>query len=147
MNTNKYIKENYDKLLSKARRMKNFNEDVFHDTLLYLLVNEDKISEESILNYIIKALHINFIRETKYKRNNNHTNTQIADSFNNNIGESITDIKIIFGEIESKFGSEILECYKMYINGFSLREIQLEFPGVKNLNSKLKKIENYISGI
>ena len=55
MNTNKYIKENYDKLLNKARRMKNFNEDVFHDTLLYLLVNEDKISEESILNYIIKA--------------------------------------------------------------------------------------------
>lgn len=144
MNARKYIQDNYDELLRKAKHMKNFDEDVFQSTLLYIIVNEDRMIETTLTQYIFHALHINFLKEYNNKKEGIYTE---IEPYTAPSADAALDVNIIYNIILEKYGGELLECFKMKLNGFSMREIQLSFPHINNLNTKLKKIENYISGI
>lgn len=144
MNARKYIQDNYDEILKKAKYMKDFDEDIFQSTLLYIIVNEERMVEDTLTHYIFHALHINFLKEYNNKKESIYTEIEPYTTPN---ADSSLDVNIIYNIILEEYGGELLECFKMKLNGFSIREIHLSFPHIKNLNSKLKKIENYISGI
>ena len=143
MDTRSYIRDNYNKLLSKAKTMKNFDEDVFQNTIFYIIINSERFTEETIHNYIIKALKINFIRERKYARYK--TTNNIPDSLY--MDDDNIDIGIVEGIVKDRFGRDLYECYKLHRDGYSVEEIKLRFPHIKNLRNKIKTIENYIRDI
>lgn len=144
MDARKYIQDNYDELLKKAKSMKNFDEDVFQSTLLYIIVNEERMIEETLTQYIFHALHINFLKEYNNKKEGIYADIEPYISAS---ADMALDTSIIYNIILEKYGGELLECFKVKLYGFSIREIRLSFPHIKNLNTKLKRIENYISGI
>lgn len=144
MDARKYIQDNYDELLKKAKCMKNFDEDVFQSTLLYIIVNEERMIEETLTQYIFHALYINFLKEYNNKKEGIYAD---IEPYTSPGADMALDTSIIYNIILEKYGGELLECFRMKLYGFSIREIRLSFPHIKNLNTKLKRIENYISGI
>ena len=143
MDTRSYIRDNYNELLSKAKTMKNFDEDVFQNTLFYIIINSERFTEETIHNYILKALKINFIRERQYSRNK--TTEVIPDRVCYSV-ESV-DVTLIQDLITERFGKDLCDCYKLHCEGYTLKDIKLRYPHIKNLNNKVKTIENYTRDI
>jgi hypothetical protein len=143
MDTRSYIRDNYNKLLSKAKTMKNFDEDVFQNTIFYIIINSERFTEETIYNYILRALRINFIRERKYARYK--TTNDIPDNLY--MDDDNIDISIIETMVEDRFGRDLYECYKLHRDGYSVEEIKQTFPHIKNLRNKIKHIENYTRDI
>lgn len=143
MDTRTYIRDNYDRLLRKARTMRNFDEDVFQNTMLYLILNSDRFTEETIHNYVIHALKINFIRERQYSRNK--TTEVIPDGVCYSV--ETVDVVLIQDLITERFGKDLCDCYKLHCDGYTLNEIKQRFSHIKNLRNKIKTIEGYTRDI
>lgn len=142
MDTRTYIRDNYDLLLQKAKTLKNFDEDVFQDTMLYLIINSERFTEATIYNYIIHSLKINFVRELKYARHRT-TDSIPEDCYE----DSSPDIGIVEHLIRERFGRDLCDCYTLYTEGYTVAEIKESYPKVKNLRAKIKTIESYIRDI
>lgn len=145
MDTRTYIRDNYDYILAKAKTMKNFDEDVFQDTILYLIINSERFTEATIYNYIIRSLKVNFIRELQYARN--RTCSAVPDMPADCDITNDIDISFIINEIENKFGKDLCDCYLLHREGYTIDEIKATYPRITSLRKKIKTIENYIRDI
>jgi hypothetical protein len=144
MDTRTYIRDNYDCILAKAKTMKNFDEDVFHDTIMYLIINSERFTEATIYNYIIHSLKVNFIRELQYARN--RTCSDVPDTVVYCDTHDI-DMSIIINKIKNKFGEDLSNCYLLHKEGYTIDEIKANYPHITSLRKKIKTIENYIRDI
>ena len=142
MDTRAYIRDNYDLLLRRAKTLKNFDEDVFQDTMLYLIINSERFTEETIYNYIIHALKINFVRELKYARH--RTTAEVPETA---YEDDSIDGTLIETLVSERFGKDLSDCYTLYANGYSVSELKSSYPHIKNLRGKIKTIESYIRDI
>ena len=144
MDTREYIRDNYERILAKAKTMKNFDEDVFQNTMLNIIINSEHLVESTIYNYIIHSLKINFLRELKYSRHNN----TIICSYEDTCEPRVTiDDSLINDEIVKRYGQELADCYDIKNCGYTIKEIKEKYPHIKNLRNKILNIRNYISGI
>lgn len=144
MDTRTYIRDNYNCILAKAKTLKNFDEDVFHDTIMYLIINSERFTEATIYNYIIHSLKVNFIRELQYARN--RTCSDVPDTVVYCDTHDI-DMSIIINKIENKFGEDLSNCYLLHKEGYTIDEIKANYPHITSLRKKIKTIENYIRDI
>ena len=113
--------------------------------MLYLIINSERFTEETIYNYIIHALKINFVRELKYAR---HRTTGEVPEMSYTIDEDANiDATLIERLITERFGKDLSECYTLYTNGYSVNEIKASYPNIKNIRGKIKNIESYIRDI
>ena len=143
MDTRAFIRDNYDALLAKAKTMRNFDEDTFQNTMLYIIVNAERIDEATIYHYVLHALKTNFIREKKYARNRKVIYGDIPEQASEqylNIDESI-----IHDYIYQMYGNDMLSAYIMRGQGYSVKEISQKYPSIKNLRNKLTDINKYVS--
>lgn len=143
MDTRTYIRDNYNSILSKAKTFKNFDEDVFQDTILYLIINSEKFTETTVYNYIMHSLKVNFIRELQYARY--RTSSEIPEKICSD--DVNVDISIIINLVENKFGKELSDCYLLHTEGYTIDEIKSNYPHITCLRRKIKTIENYIRDI
>ena len=126
---------------------KNFNEDVYHNTLISCskTIKDSTASDVELMKYIYNAFRINMSREKQYARNKYTTLTDKLPELlvydNVEYYDIIDSIrKYIISHYDEKTYDE---CYEWVMNNKSVREIEEEYNDTK-LTYKFKKIKNEI---
>lgn len=128
-----YIKEGFR--MSCQKEMTDFDEDIFHDTILncYKSIQTrglTDLTEQGMKNYLFKAFKINTKRETLYMRNarrdNSISDTDVMSVYERNgLGEETTEEKIrkqllndysvvyILHRVEENFDTISFYCFRL----------------------------------
>lgn len=144
------IKKTLKKELRKNRNLE-FDEDVFHDTILKCMEKHSDMkfnNEEEFLSYIIVSFKTNLKREklyaynaTKYDGEIDLTNLDIKDT---NYNKNNIDIDIILDKIEKEFGEDIAnKAYDWIICQLTIKEINEKY-NCKNARYIIDKVKDFI---
>lgn len=144
------IKKSLKKDLRKSRNL-DFDEDVFHDTLLKCVEKYEELdfkNDEEFISYIIVSFKTNLKRDKLYAVNSKRYDGEVEDfesEFKDNTNNySNIDIDIIIEEINREFGED--DCNKFsdwLINQLTIQEINNKY-NCKNARYIIDKIKNYI---
>lgn len=146
------IKQQFTIAVKKSLKA-DFNEDVFHDTILKCSEKEwsEDVTEEDLLNYLFMAYRTNLIREGQYACNKY---TVITDDFPdiplNDIEENY-DYYDLIDKIKSyiikQYNAKTFEeCYDRVVYGKSIKKLEKEYQDT-NLRYKLDKIKKEVKKI
>lgn len=146
------IKQQFTMAVRKSLKV-DFNEDVFHDTILKCSEKEwpEDVTDEQLLNYLFMAYRTNLIRESQYAYNKN---TVITDEFpeipHNDIEENYEYYDLI-NQIKSyiikQYNAKTYEeCYDRVVYGKSIKKLEDEYQDT-NLRYKLNKIKKEVEKI
>ena len=149
-----YCSINYDKLATIAKRelIKKqyhlFDEDIFHDTLYKCIVQLDDIllTEDEILAYFTKAMQINILRNGIYAYNALRSDDDISSTeepITFSICISAIDYKIILDDIKKTFDLEHQVVFRMWAEGYNIREINKELK-IKTARYKVDKLKAWV---
>ncbi|MBR6516381.1 MAG: sigma-70 family RNA polymerase sigma factor [Bacilli bacterium] len=152
-----FISENYD-LIKKTlkrelrnNRNLNFDEDIFHDTILRCMEKYSDVkfeNEEEFIAYIIVSFKTNLKRDKLYAVNSKRYDGELEDyaseiKDNNNNKQNI-DVNIILEEINNKFGEDVKnKTYDWLICQMTISEINKKY-NCKNSRYIIDKIKEYI---
>lgn len=153
------VESKYDKIKQqftiavKKSLKKDFNEDVFHDTILKCSEKEwsEDVTDEDLLNYLFMAYRTNLIREGQYACNKY---TVITDDFPDIPLNDIEDnydyydlIDKIKSYITKQYNAKTFEeCYDRVVYGKSIKKLEKEYQDT-NLRYKLDKIKKEVKKI
>lgn len=146
-----YIGDHYEEIKQSLQKYKDFNEDVFHNTIISCqkATSERPMSfktSNDIVRYFISSYRMNLLREHKYYHNQYvdvpgevpDTAAAISEA------EHKTDLNIILEDVKKHFPNDIFQAYYKYVtNDISISELQKQL-GIKNLKAKIKAIKDYI---
>ena len=120
-----------------------FDEDVFHDTIIHCF-NKPEVDLTNIKNYLFCAFKQNLLRQKQYHCNSMHTDCEdyVITDTPYDCTESLVEYNDVMNLLENKFGKELVNIYKEYLNGFSIRELEETYQ-ITGLNYKLKQIKQY----
>lgn len=147
-----YISKNYNKIKRlllyewHKKSLMEFDEDLFHNTLLNSLktLSGCNLSEKEITNYIVAAFKSNTLRETLYHRNLMKADVEIDIT---NLGETIEmddlDYDRIMLSIEDKFGKELMVAFKMWTEGYTVKEIEGSLDKTQ-MTYQIKKVRDWV---
>lgn len=154
VNVREFISKEYTLLKKNAkyewRRKSNdeFNEDVFHDTLVKCIsqLNDKLMTKEELIAYFVGAFQINCLRENMYACNSKRSDEEVEGI--NIDGETTIkslsiDYKMILKKIQLVFGEEYEKIFKLSMEGYSVKEITEE-TNYKTVRYKLDVIKNWI---
>lgn len=153
MNIRDYVQENYYKIRNilrndfrKYNQLEDFNEDIFHDTLLKTIYTlGDAEVDDSIISYFMTAYKTNFVRHKEYayyKYKEDCENILDFDSEITDMSDTL-DIDFMYDAIKKHFGSEYTKYFKEWCDGYSIAEIQERY-GINDLYYRFKLIKKFI---
>lgn len=147
-----FIQKNYDVIKETLKRCYNncFSEDVFHQTLINcekICLNNEKCTDNEIMNYIFVAFRTNSLREGIYSNNFRNDSLDVSDvkeePFYSPV-EDMIDIKIIYADLTSTFGKKLTDLFCIWLlKNKSVKKIENEH-NLKGLQYRFKKMRNYI---
>ena len=152
-----FISENYElikkslkKDLRRNRKLE-FDEDIFHDTLLKCIEKYSEIkfkNDEEFISYIIVSFKTNLKRDKLYAVNSKRYDGDVEDfasEFRDSSNEkSNIDINIIIDEIETEFGEDSKNKFVDWlINQMPIKEINEKY-NCNNSRYIIDKIKEYI---
>jgi hypothetical protein len=154
VNVREFFGKEYTLLKKNAkyewRRKSNeeFNEDVFHDTLVKCIsqLNDKLMEKDELMAYFIGAFQMNCLRENNYACNSKKSDEDIN---NVNIDSETTisslsiDYKMILKKIEIIFGQDYKEIFQLSMEGQSVKEIT-ETTNYKTVRYKLDVVKNWL---
>lgn len=132
------------------RNRQKFNEDVFHNTIIYCndSIQKNKLTfhnDNEVYAYIFSSYRTNLLRDKLYS--NNKPKSDLVETVKINDENYILqqcDNSIIKDDVVNNFGDKSYEILMEHINGESTKELQ-EKHGIKNMKGKIKKIKNFIA--
>lgn len=155
-NTRSFINENYNEiktlLKKECRKLKNlnFDEDVFHDTLIKCMIKNEtlNLSNEKFISYLIVSFKTNIKRNKQYFINSKRYDGEIED-FNacNNMksfDKNNIDINKILEDVEKNFNEDVKnKFYDWCINQMTINEINNKY-NCNNTRYLIDKVKKYI---
>jgi len=145
-----YMGKNYTSIKKQLQQYKNFDEDVFHNTIIRC----NEIADENVLKfrspndmyrYFIGAYKTNLLREKMYYYQKNVTHPdEMTDNGAETGADAAVDITIINDDIRLTFGERLQQAYMRYVTeNTSIAKLQKEL-GIKNLKQRFHDIKDYI---
>lgn len=136
-----FISSNYKKIEQIIRRNcwkrgLQFSIDLFNDVILRCL--EKAPNNINYTGYIITSYNRAWLNSIKSCAGNPQTEEYIIDQPLFKI-----DLDIIYDDIKNNFGEELMEMFKRWLSGWSVKEIE-EMAGKNGLTYKFKKIRDFI---
>lgn len=150
-NINNYINTKYDEIKSILKRewfkrkTIQFDEDIFHDTLIKCVEKFSKgcFEESEFMPYIIRSFQNNIVRNEMYfvnaKRDKSDVTTikqPIFDSYN-------IDIKLVLETITKTFSELYCNIFLDWLDGCTIKELN-ELYGRNNCRYVVDKIRKFI---
>lgn len=149
MNVKEFLSKDYSKVRLTIQRncwnrSQRFDDDIFGNVIMNCLekLTDDK-TEKEFYGYIIRSYNNALINESKsaYVR----TSVKIDMDVETESGiEDRVDLELIYEKVEGKFGKELTDLFKMWLKGYSVREIE-ELSGKIKLTYQFKKIREFIA--
>ena len=149
-----FISTNYDKLKEIAKRelrkkqCQFFDEDIFHDTLYKCIVqlSDTLMTNEEIISYFTRAIQINIVRDSMYAYNSLRSNEELTENdepltFSSCMAE--IDYKRILDDIKTTFDIEHQVIFRMWAEGFTIKEINKELK-IKTARYKVDKLKEWV---
>ena len=149
-----FISDNYEKLQKIAKRELRkkqyhlFDEDIFHDTLYKCMTQLDDtlLTQDEIIAYFTRAIQVNIVRDSLYAYNTLRSNEDFSE-----IDEPITfasciaeiDYKHILEDIKETFDIEHQVVFRMWAEGFTVKEINKELK-IKTARYKVDKLKEWV---
>lgn len=139
-----FIASNYDDIkcvikFNCIKRKVTWSEDVFHDTILKCL--EKVVDLPNYIGYIVKAYRNNLINNDKHENRMTYV-SETPETPYENTGCKY-DVDAIYRILISQYGEELIQLFKMWLVGYSVREIE-EMSHKTKLTYQFKKIKNTI---
>lgn len=144
-----YVSGNYQriKLLVQRNcwnRSTTFSEDIFHDVLMNCLEAIDhEMTESEYRGYILRSYN-NLLINSARKNSRVELRESTVDEPEYNDPCSQIDLQLIYNDLEEVFGLRGVELFKMWLRGYSVREIE-ESTGEYGLTYLFKKMKARIS--
>lgn len=147
-----YINKNYDKIRRllvyewHKKHPTEFDEDLFHNTLLNSLktLSGCNLTEKEITNYIVAAFKSNTLREALYHKNLMKVDVDVDIT---NLGESVEmddlDYDRIMQNVEKKFGKGLYEAFKLWTEGYTIKEIEERLDKTQ-MTYQIKKVREWV---
>lgn len=152
-----FISENYELIKKSLKRdlrnnkSLNFDEDVFHDTILKCMEKHSEINfnnDDEFIAYIIVSFKTNLKREKLYAVNSKRYDGEIEDFASefrdNNNNNSNIDINLLMDKIFEKFGEDTKnKAYDSIVCQMTIQEINKKYK-CKNARYTIDKVKIFI---
>lgn len=139
-----FIKSNYDDIkcvikFNCIKKKVTWSEDVFHDTIIKCL---EKVKElPNYIGYIVRAYKNNLINTNKHENRMTYVSETPEEPYET--VECKYDVDAIYRILTAQYGPELIHLFKLWLTGYSVREIEEKYHKVK-LTYQFKKIKNTI---
>lgn len=150
-NLNRYVISNYDyikTILQKEwfkMKRKEFNEDVFHDTLLKCMKKFEtkKFIEKEFMAYTVRSFQTNVLRYNLYFENSKRDSKEVT-SIKKEISDNETiDFGLLYKKITTKYSQEYCNIFIDWIDGNTIKELNKKYNR-KNCRYIIDKVKRFI---
>ena len=152
-----YIKENYESLKRKLKRVHNgykeilFDEDVFQDTILkvYESLKDKQCDNEVYEKYFCESFKRNLLREQLYHFNSMTDKVYDFENFDEaeeKFIESEIDFNLIVETLRKEYGNELTEIYIDWLKGYKVKEL-IEKYNVKSCYYHINKMNDFVKNL
>ena len=146
-----YIESNYDNIKTLLKKEwykmkhKNFDEDIFHNTLLKCMdkFNSSKFNENDFIAYLVSSFKTNVIREDSYFINSTKDNKDVATIKKEIFDNCTIDYEYLLNDICEIFNKEYANILEDWLNGCTIKELN-QLYNKKNCRYIVDKIRKYI---